>query len=325
MNDYSSMISVIIPVYKVEPYLRRCVDSVIAQTYKNLEIILVDDGSPDNCGRICDEYALKDSRIKVIHQENRGQSAARNIGLDNATGDYIGFVDSDDYIEPNMYEKLYESLSINNADISICNFEQVGSLNKVILADSPITDELLTKQDAFSKLTDKRLWYYLVIWNKLYKKNIFSSLRFPEGKICEDNYIIHEVFDNAETIVSVKEILYYYFYRADSITYSPPTVKDLDSIEAFYNRIVFFEKNGYAEFAEKTRNLCLNEYIYLRKNINFTEENNKDCSKEYLKRIDQMAKSVYRKSIHSFSFKKAFFYAFPNLYLHLLKTKKKIL
>ena len=120
------LISVIVPVYKVEKYLRECVDSILAQTYTNLEIILVDDGSPDNCGKICDEYAQNDSRIKVIHQENGGLSAARNAGLDIATGKYIGFVDSDDYAELNMFEELHKRIIENNADLSICGVKKFG-------------------------------------------------------------------------------------------------------------------------------------------------------------------------------------------------------
>lgn len=118
-------ISIIVPVYKAEPYLKKCIDSILNQTFKDFELILVDDGSPDRCGEICDEYALKDSRIKIIHKENGGQSSARNVGLDIAQGEYIGFVDSDDWIEPDMYKKLFKVLKNDNVDMAICNINSI--------------------------------------------------------------------------------------------------------------------------------------------------------------------------------------------------------
>ena len=182
MNYY--LISVIVPIYKVEKYLHKCIDSILAQTYTNLEIILVDDGSPDNCGKICDEYAAKDSRIKVIHQPNGGLSAARNAGLDIATGDYIGFVDSDDYIAPDMYEKLYNALVKNDADMAICDYQRFG--NELPYDEMSLTTEVITGLQAMEKQNTVINCSFVVAWSKLYKSFIFSNVRFPVGKINED-------------------------------------------------------------------------------------------------------------------------------------------
>ena len=172
-------ISVIVPVYKVEPYLSRCLDSIINQTYRNLEIILVDDGSPDRCGEICDEYARQDSRIRVIHKANGGLSDARNHGIDVAIGDYIAFVDSDDYIATDMYEKMLARLELDNSDMVVCNyyrFDEGSAPPKDGYIQLP--DRVLTQDEAFD--------FYLQIggdyvsaWNKLYKRTIFDDLRYP--------------------------------------------------------------------------------------------------------------------------------------------------
>ena len=167
----SDLISVVIPVYKVEKFIRNCVDSVIAQTYKDLEIILVDDVSPDGCPAICDEYAAADKRIKTVHKENGGLSSARNAGLDVATGEYVFFVDSDDYISENAIERLYEALIKEKADIAICDWVAVDENgNKVVKKISPLKNECLNRDGLFKKITEPNYYYYVVSWNKLYKR-----------------------------------------------------------------------------------------------------------------------------------------------------------
>ena len=152
------MISVIVPVYKVEKYLRQCIESIQRQTYSDLEIILVDDGSPDGCPAICDEYARNDKRIKVLHQENGGLSVARNVGLDIAKGEYIAFVDSDDYIKENMYEMLYNKIVMEDADLIICSYDKVDENNNKIDNYSPLQDEVLESYEALKKLPIKNGW-----------------------------------------------------------------------------------------------------------------------------------------------------------------------
>lgn len=208
----NNLISVIVPVYKVEEYLCECLDSIINQTYKNLEIILVDDGSPDNCGKICDDYALKDSRIKVIHQQNGGLSAARNAGLDIAAGDYIGFVDSDDYIDLNMYEELYNSLKANDADIAVCGVKQFGNRsNSFVYGNGYMNGTDLLKSILKEEVQSG-------FCNKLFKNDLFNEIRFPVGQFYEDLQIFYLVAEKVKCVGFTDNTFYYYRSRNNSIT-----------------------------------------------------------------------------------------------------------
>lgn len=225
-------ISVIIPVYKVEEYLKRCVDSVIGQTLRDIEIILVDDGSPDNCPAICDEYAKKDDRVRVIHKKNGGLSDARNAGIDIATGDFLGFVDSDDYIEADMYEYLYDLVKKENAEISMCEFFHCYQ-GKEPEKNEKITVETVNSETAIYYVLESKK-ASLTVANKIYRREIFGSdLRFPVGKIQEDAFVIVDVLDRAKRVVISNEQKYYYFHRADSITTVRFNERDFDPIEAF--------------------------------------------------------------------------------------------
>ena len=164
--ETSPLISIIVPVYDVEPYLRKCIDSILIQSYRDLEIILVDDGSPDNCGAICDEYAEKDKRIKVIHKKNGGLSDARNAGLDIATGEYIGFVDSDDWVMPDMYEYLYKAVKEYDADMSVCGYYDYWG--KTISGRYCQDIQVYKGQEGIKALLDLKFGNY--VWNKLYKR-----------------------------------------------------------------------------------------------------------------------------------------------------------
>lgn len=217
MNE-QELISVIVPVYKVEPYLRACIDSVLAQTYQNLEVILVDDGSPDNSGAICDEYAARDCRVRVIHQENGGLCVARNAGLDAAKGAYIAFVDSDDYIEPNMYQILYERLQETGADAAQCGYvryEKNGTVWNVFgsgkngVYDGP--------QFVEKMLTEYSPWW--TQWGKLYCVELFQNRRFNEElRTFEDILMNTQIFLSVRRVVFVKEPLYHWIWHPDSLT-----------------------------------------------------------------------------------------------------------
>lgn len=210
----SPKISVIVPVYKVEPYLRKCLDSIVGQTYENLEIILVDDGSPDNCGAICDEYAARDERIRVIHQPNGGLSAARNAGLDMATGEYIGFVDSDDWIEADMYEYLLSGAQRAAADIAVCGlFEELpGRQNCRCWWEAETFDTESGLEQLFL-----RKKYSHSAWDKLYRRALFDGVRFPKGRNFEDIATTYRVFEKAKTVQLMPEAKYHYLQRPDSI------------------------------------------------------------------------------------------------------------
>jgi len=201
-------ISVIVPVYKVEPYLRKCLDSIVGQTYSNLEIILVDDGSPDNCGAICDEYAAKDDRVIVLHQENAGVSAARNAGLNVSTGDYISFVDSDDWIEPDMYEYLLDAMTVQDADIASCGFSRDCDGSAAACEE---IEAVTTGAEAISMLIEREQ-IVEVIWNKLYRAGLWQDLCFPTGMRYEDAAVFHIILDRARKIVFLPQTKYHYSF-----------------------------------------------------------------------------------------------------------------
>lgn len=216
-----SLISIIIPVYKTEQYLRACVDSVLAQTYQNLEVILVDDGSPDGSGTICDEYAARDPRVRVIHQENGGSSAARNAGLDAAKGAYIGFVDADDYIEPNMYQALYRRIQETGADIAQCRHRAVAE-NGSLLAISPdAEDGVLDRKEAIKGLFTGPVQF--VDWDKLYSRDILGDIRFDlRYPICEDMLFNYQLLKKSKRIALMRDVYYTYvqYPFSQSNTYS---------------------------------------------------------------------------------------------------------
>lgn len=241
MND---LISVIVPVYKVEKYLTKCIDSIINQTYKNLQIILVDDGSPDNCGKICDSYAKKDKRIRVIHKKNGGLSDARNAGIESAKGEYLAFIDSDDYIAPDMLEKLHKALTDADADMSICSFkyiwEDASMTDEELNNSSPIKNEVLYGRDILcNKMNDKGGWYWVVAWNKLYRKELFNDVCYPNNKIHEDEFVIHKILFKCDKVVCIEDMLYYYFQRQSSIMNEKYSIKRLDAVEALLDRVEF--------------------------------------------------------------------------------------
>lgn len=286
-------ISIIVPIYKVEKYLNRCIDSILNQSYKNIEVILVDDGSPDNCGKICDEYLLKDNRIRVIHKENGGLSSARNSGLDIATGDYIGFVDSDDWIEPKMYETLIENAIKYNAQISVGGVvDLLEEGNKYTSIKSTfggnIHIQCLNKEDAMKK-------FFLgswSAWDKIYKREIHENIRFPEGEINEDEAIAVKILDNCEKIVYTNEVFYNYIKRPDSITTSEFSEKKLDWYRNCKRNLEFIKENysNLSEYAEvrfcnsimwSLRCIAIENKVF-KDSINMLLSNLRDNKKELL-------------------------------------------
>lgn len=231
-------ITIIIPIYNVEKYLNKCIDSVVNQTYKNLEILLVDDGSTDASHAICDEWQIKDTRVKAIHKNNGGVSSARNIGLAAATGDYIVFIDSDDWVVDNFVETLYKSIIKNDADIAICEYLEINEdnknissqFNRVRLVDKTTTGKDLLKDLVFEKFCS------VVVWNKIYKKSIFSNLRFKEGRFHEDEFIIHHILLKSKVVNCFSNPLYYYLIRSNSFMGEGFTVKRLDYLDALEDR-----------------------------------------------------------------------------------------
>ena len=211
-------ISIIVPVYRVEKYLDRCIESLVNQKYKNIEIILVDDGSPDNCPKMCDEWAKKDSRIKVIHKENGGLSDARNYGLNIATGDYIGFVDSDDFVSVEMYKTLIELLESNDADISICQYAKFSKGSIPAFTNEEKIHIFRDSNETLNHLFCGNIPVVNAVWNKLYKKELFDGIRFPVGLIFEDRFITHKIILKSRKSVVIMSKLYGYLVnREESI------------------------------------------------------------------------------------------------------------
>lgn len=233
-------ISVIVPVYKVEAYLDKCISSIVNQTYKNLEIILVDDGSPDRCGAMCDAWAEQDSRIRVIHKENGGPSDSRNAAMAVATGELMGFVDSDDTIHPDMYRLLYESMVENDSDISACGVEMVwedGTPSRFLTKSGCC---VLDQEEAMRALLEES-WLKQPVWYKLYKTGRIRDLSFPVGKYHEDVFWTYQAVARARRVSAFDTVGYYYRQRCGSIMGETYSLKRLDAVEAAAQRCKWIE------------------------------------------------------------------------------------
>lgn len=235
------LISVIVPVYKVEEYLNKCVESIANQTYKNLEIILVDDGSPDSCPQMCDEWARKDSRIKVVHKENGGLSDARNAGMQIAKGDYIAFVDSDDWLDVEMYQTLYDAIITTKSDIASCGAKRVWDDGRPACELIEVkNDFMLEQEDAMEALVTSN-GLIQTVWNKLYKRDVVEDIMYPVGLIHEDEFWSWRVISRAKRVVVLKESFYNYLQRDNSIMGVGFTKKRLLVVQAKTERQLFIE------------------------------------------------------------------------------------
>lgn len=243
------MISVIVPVYNVEKYVGKCIESILQQTYTDFELILVNDGSTDKSGEICSKYSKIDKRIKLINQANGGLSSARNVGIDVCAGDYITFIDSDDYISKCMLQELYECLSDAVADIAMCSFKRVKENDVVTEKIESINPELIDSKECFRRIYTAKADEFTVAWGKLYKKELFKGLRYPEGKIHEDEFVTYKLFAQAEKIVYLDVALYYYLIREQSIMHAAFSRKSLVRLEAYSERINYFENIGESKLA----------------------------------------------------------------------------
>ena len=237
-------ISIVIPVYNVEKYLQRCLDSVLKQTYTDIEIILVDDGSTDGCGMICDEYKKKDKRIKVIHKENKGLSDARNVGIDQITGEYLVFIDSDDFVSRYYIENLWRALKQSNAEMAISGFINYYEGDNIPL-------EKIVEENQIKKMTTqeclKKMFYQdeidMSAWGKLYKSEMFCDIKYPVGKLNEDILVTYRLVEKSRSIAFIDNIDYMYFQRRDSIQNSTFNLKKMDAIEQMKILRAYIKKN----------------------------------------------------------------------------------
>ncbi|MBQ3092741.1 MAG: glycosyltransferase [Clostridia bacterium] len=265
MTNINEIISIIVPAYNSENTIETCIKSIINQNFKNFELIIVNDASRDNTEKICQEYALQDSRIKIInHDKNMGVSAARNTGLDVATGDFIGFVDADDHINPDMYEILHNNLIKTNSDISVCEISNsennLFNSNKIKVFNSKICMKYL--------FSGKLLSLYTV--NKLYKKELFNNLRFPVGKIFEDTILTPQIFHQAKKVVYTPAKLYNYVSNPNSITHNVFGINQQKDIIDSGEFILNFAKRYYPEYIKEAEYRYFWSYIHVFDNIIFS-------------------------------------------------------
>ena len=246
------LVSVIVPIYNVEKYLPKCIDSIISQKYTKLEILLVDDESPDRSGIIADEYAKKDERIHVIHKKNGGLSDARNAGIDIALGEYIVFIDSDDYIHPQMISRMMDAVKNTSSDIAVCAVKSVRENETEIMETG---DDTLTVIHDMEKRTEyffgKHYVEFTVAWNKLYPAAYFRKIRYPFGKIHEDEFTTWKIFEMADRIVYIGEPLYYYVQRNESIMGGGFSEKRFYRLEAYDERLEYYLKSDNHMLFEK--------------------------------------------------------------------------
>jgi glycosyltransferase involved in cell wall biosynthesis len=253
------LISVIVPIYKVENCLEKCVRSIVEQTYTDLEIILVDDGSPDGCGAMCDAWAVRDSRIKVIHKENGGLSDARNAGLAIATGSLISFIDSDDWIEPDFLESLVVALEHQEAQIAECAVKFVDEGGNVLRLRQTANVPCIDKLEGLCRLV-KEDGIYQTVWNKLYRREVLEGILFEKGKCHEDEFWTYRVFDRMERLAIVERPMYYYLQRSGSIMGTGYSLKRLDCLEALSRRMKYLSK--YDELRDLTRQQLILELLW---------------------------------------------------------------
>ena len=284
------LISVVVPVYNVEHYLKKCVDSICHQTYRNLEIILVDDGSTDCSGSLCDEFATSDSRIRVIHKSNGGLSDARNAGMELASGEWWMFVDSDDYIAPDTAETLLLAAVENHCEIAVCNMMRIYEDGKQEPFYCPVTEPTIwAGEQRFETLRQPS------VCNKLFRADLFKELRFPKGKFYEDTFVYHVLAHRANRIALTGLSGYYYLSRRESILGQPQfTDRYFDYVEAIHERAMFLFNHGVSRYGEEA---CLSLYAAIvnsTKNIRKTPQN-----AEHFQRMWEWYELAYRNLMSS--------------------------
>ncbi len=284
------LITVVIPIYKVEKYLQKCLDSIINQSYKNLEIILVNDGSPDNCGKICDEYAKKDTRIKVIHKENGGLSDARNIGIKNANGKYITFIDSDDYITEDYVEYLYELIKKYNVKLSICGIKTVWKETKIQKREKE-KEELLNSKQAFENMLFAK-GIEVAAYGKMYLTELWEEYEFPKGKAYEDTAVVYKLIEKAENIAYGNKKCYYYVARVGSISKQQQFNKNEEDYIKHTKEMLEFISKKYPELQKAVERFDIYSKFRILRILIFTNPRNKEMEKNIILDIKKNQKDV---------------------------------
>lgn len=307
------LVSIIVPVYNVEKYLRNCVESILQQTFENFELLLIDDGSPDKCGKICDEFALTDSRVKVFHQENKGLSAARNVGIEMSRGDFLTFIDSDDFIFPHYLEKLISACTDNDADMAVCDFVRCSSndtLNDMVEVYLDKHTEIFSNQRMSVFFTTNKI--STTAWGKLYKRTLFEDVRYPLGKYNEDIFVTYMIVHFSRNVVFSDYQGYVYRKNELSIMNEPFSLKKIDPIEGCLERAGFIER----EYPE------LKKYAY-RSIIRFCNQAllSMGKSKAYNQDVFCFLQKLYRRYWRYYVFNKSVFWGKIYTLLSLINVK----
>ena len=298
-------ISVIVPVYKVEKYIKRCIDSILSQTFRDFELILVDDGSPDRCGQICEEYAQKDERIIVLHRENGGLSAARNTGIDwtflNSESKYITFIDSDDWIHPQYLDILYQAVRNTKSPVSVVGFKRAEKFaaNGLCREDDIPKPEVLEPEDFFIN----HEWNFNYACGKLYERSYFAEVRYPVGKNYEDTFTTYKILFAGKQVAFIDYPLYYYFYNTEGISHSLWNPSELVVMEGIREQIRFYRDNGYDRALEKEEQLYVNHFAYQICRIRANKDDLKRNS-VYLRELRKEMMRLVHKSPEKYGYKK---------------------
>lgn len=287
MREEQALISVIVPVYNVEAFLPRCVESLLHQSYENIEILLIDDGSTDTSGELCDQYAARDSRVRVLHQDYFGVSDARNKGLDMSRGDYIVFLDSDDEAHPDYVGKLYHTLLENELDIAQCCLIRIRNGKRINEGEVREGVRIFSGLDMQMKTFSRDRYFTMCLCGKLFKKELFEGLRFPVGRINEDESLIYLLMFRAQRVGVIDDYLYYYHFNRDSITEKRYNIHRLDCFYMLEEKYAFYQEHGLEAFADKTAN----EY-FSQMAVVFTHK--KSETNDYAE-IRKKAKQLYKK------------------------------
>jgi glycosyltransferase involved in cell wall biosynthesis len=295
------IVSVIVPIYQVAPYLSKCIESIMGQTFGEFELILVNDGSPDESGEICEKYAQTDTRIRVIHKCNGGVSSARNVGLSMAKGDYVVFVDGDDYIDVQMLAILYQQAQLHDSDMVVCDLKKVNHAGELLdnkhdgkevrhFTNIEALQQMFVLKDGqyTTKAGNNVVW--VIITAKMYSKHLFKDIKFTEGMICEDEMIAHELLFRSEEITYIPSPLYYYVQRKNSTINSPFTIKRFDKVYALKERTVFFREKQLYELHCQAMKSCVDAFFW-----NYTTARRElNLSHSALKKFKQIPEQIFR-------------------------------
>lgn len=310
------LISVIVPVYNVEKYFNRCVDSILNQSYENLEIILVDDSSPDKCPIMCDDYEHLDKRVRVIHQKNAGQSAARNAALDIAKGDFISFIDSDDYVSPYFIEKLYTRIVRDKSDFAVCEYHKVDECGNIINSKEYLQKNIQIDEKEFCILESSPKFYMFCVslWNKMFRTRTWKHLRLKVGKYAEDSFAMTQYIKGMNNISIIKEPLYYYCQRGNSAV-NNYSVKNLDSVEARLERCKYYFEKGYDQQLKGTLLQSMGMLSFSLKELDMSVPENKERYSELKAQYDACYVNAFKPIEPNITWLRCTtFFAFDKLY-----------